>query len=429
MRAGMGGIGVQVSPHACRSQSLRRFSRLHRTPWQIWRLESHGRRWLPVLEAASDARLSLGQLPANAVTLAARPTPHWQAGTPFQPAADHPAAPSVVVTRPKSHGGEPMTHLPSRYLRGLLPEALLGRYLFWQRADGSIRGERRGGDNELLLHLNTANEALVRRTPLRADGTPRSGEGRLLLTHLHSPPNTPLAKLVSLLARLDDIAHILLWAPPDGDGDTMVGGSAPLPLDLVELPRLHLSFRVVRDGGVARLASVEHPGLVATWAGASPRMIELLRGIPHALLLTSPEGGAHVLVPALAKPCMLSDTADPLSSGLLLATHDPRWSEALPATRHYIYAVHRSAAYLEPPSFAAAVYLLLLRWLARDYEGACALCACCSADTPLTAEDAQVPCPISSSPSASSSPSSPLLPSPPHPYLPHSLVPSFALPA
>ena len=43
--------------------------------------------------------------------------------------------------------------------------------------------------------------------------------------------------------------------------------------------------------------------------------------------------------------------------------------------RDSLYAVHRSGGYLTPPSLAARIYLLLLRWLARDFEGVYQMCA------------------------------------------------------
>ena len=52
--------------------------------------------------------------------------------------------------------------------------------------------------------------------------------------------------------------------------------------------------------------------------------------------------------------------------------------------------MHRSGAYLTPPSLAARLYLLLLRWLARDFESVFAMCAGCASDSPLTAEEAQL---------------------------------------
>ena len=47
------------------------------------------------------------------------------------------------------------------------------------------------------------------------------------------------------------------------------------------------------------------------------------------------------------------------------------WADALLGVRHYLYAVHRSRSYLTPPSLAASLYLLVLRWIARDFAAAC----------------------------------------------------------
>ena len=58
--------------------------------------------------------------------------------------------------------------------------------------------------------------------------------------------------------------------------------------------------------------------------------------------------------------------------------------------RHYLYPVHPSRTYMTPPSLSAAIALLVLRWLARDYASAFALCAACATDTPPTPEEAQL---------------------------------------
>ena len=82
-----------------------------------------------------------------------------------------------------------------------------------------------------------------------------------------------------------------------------------------------------------------------------------------------------MLLSGLCKPCRLTDPADPLQTQLLLARHSRGWADALTGVRHYLYAVHRSGGYLTPPSLAARIYLLLLRWLARDFEGVYQMCA------------------------------------------------------
>ena len=192
----------------------------------VWRLESYGRRWLPVFEATTDTRSCMAESHASSVYLHATPAPHWASGDPCN-AANDAAISSVVVTRPKSHGGsgEEVVALPDRYLRGLVPEALLGAYRFWQRKDGSLRGERRdasdgGGGapaDELAIEINDASEAIVQRVPLDAGGAMREGGGRLLLTHLRSHSASPIHQLVALLHRLDDASHVLMWSAPEGE--------------------------------------------------------------------------------------------------------------------------------------------------------------------------------------------------------------------
>ena len=206
-----------------------------------------------------------------------------------------------------------------------------------------------------------------------------------------------MAQLVTLLARAEDLSHILAWSGPGGAGTdagmNAAGGGGEgesVALELLELPRLRLAFDVRRGAdGHVRLHSREHPGFFLGWM-KSERHRALLRGLPHALLLLNEAGEAHVLLSGLCKPCRLTDPADPLQTQLLLARHSRGWADALTGVRHYLYAVHRSGAYLTPPSLAARIYLLLLRWLARDFEGVYQMCACCASDSPLSAEEAQL---------------------------------------
>ena len=123
-------------------------------------------------------------------------------------------------------------------------------------------------------------------------------------------------------------------------------------------------------------------------AGSSAKRLgALLRGLPHALLLFDEAGDVSVLLSALCKPCRFTMSGDPLHTQLLIARHAPGWASTFTSTRHYLYRVHRSRSYLTPPSLAAALYLLILRWLGRDYEATCALAPSCVTDEPLTEEE------------------------------------------
>lgn len=95
---------------------------------QIFNVVEHGRRWMRELVYTSDVGRCLGT-PIGASSVDMIPRPHWQAGEPARPTAP---AKSVVILRSVSRDDPLQTYVPTRFLRGLLPESLLGQYTFWQ---------------------------------------------------------------------------------------------------------------------------------------------------------------------------------------------------------------------------------------------------------------------------------------------------------
>ena len=457
---------------------------------QVFGIHSHGRKWMRSLEYSSDTNRSLGELNGR-VGLMLQPSPHWQAGEAAEPYAP---TTSLVITRALVYGdaGSVETYVPPRHLSGVLPQALLLQYDFWQRPDGTLLAQRRGGTkgmpplnapDELVVSLAADGRATVRRVPLDACGVQQRDRARVLLSSAHIPRHDALGALLSVLGRAEDRAHMLLWSEAgegsgasgadgggegghsnaagggspgggggDGSGGSASGGGAlaggeaaggeaaggeaagefvPPSLDvslegadhssrrssreerqdspsprgsrrpsvaiapalavgLVELPRLRLSFTAAHGSdGQMVLRSVEHPGLTLGWV-ACERLGALLRGLPHALLLLSASGDVSVLLSSLCKPCRLVHEANPLHTQLMLLRHAPGWNRKLSTSRHYLYEVHRSKSYLTPSSLAAAIYLLVLRWLARDFEAAFAIAPSCVTDAPLSAEEAQL---------------------------------------
>jgi hypothetical protein len=143
------------------------------------------------------------------------------------------------------------------------------------------------------------------------------------------------------------------------------------------------------DDGTIRLHSQEHPGLYITWL-ESDRLRALLFGLPHALLLRRESGDFFVLLSALDKPCRLANARSPLDCQMIIARHAQGWAASLPSSRHYLYSYSRSNTHLTAPSLSAALYLLVLRWLARDYVAAFALCGACISDAAFNAEETQL---------------------------------------
>ena len=442
------GLGVvqQTDSYAlltgCTNENCRKEVLLLRWPTStlhVFGMVSHGRRWQRSLEYTSDTARSLGHLPHGITLLLSHPRPHWHAG---QVASCTPPSTSLVITRSVSSPSGLLTQrfVPSSHLQGILPFALLLQYNFWQHRDGSISAQRREGDvqfpidssDELSVNIFPHGGAAVKRIPLDRLGTPQPHRARWLISSLLMPHTGALAGLLSLLERVEDHAHILLWsqsgpdseedgsedaenADDDGEGsaeeaadDDMdddheqrhsatVAGAAKkagwkeeMDIELIELPRLRLSFSVVRDAsGKAALRSIEHSGLHLGWIECE-RLATLLCGLPHALLLLNDAGDISVLLSALCKPCRLARADEPLYSQLILARHAPGWSQHLTMSRHYLYDVHRSRSYLKPPSLAASLYLLVLRWLARDFASAFALAPSCVTDAALTPEEASL---------------------------------------
>ena len=283
--------------------------------------------------------------------------------------------------------------------------------------------------------------ATVRRTPCDDKGEPIAAEGRRLISTLGVPASTPYGQLVALLERVEDLAHVLVWsnchkdapaetnpfaqaagaaskavsavaadatnpfasaasvvskvvggakAAADKSNPFAGGGDSECAVALVEMPRLNFAFDVKRDAsGTMRLCSREHPGLyVGTLEGV--RATHLLAGLPHALVLLNEEGDACVLLSSLAKPCRLADASSPLSSQLLLSRASKAWLANLPSVTHYLYAVHRSQAFLTPPSLAACLNLLVLKWMARDFEAVFHLAPACATDSALAPDELQL---------------------------------------
>ena len=99
----------------------------------VFNIVEHGRRWYRTLVFASDASCSLATLDTSIARHAGRAA--LVCGDALAPS---PPAPSLVISR--SISGD-QTFLPTRLLQGLLPAALLERYVFWQRDDDhSIEG-------------------------------------------------------------------------------------------------------------------------------------------------------------------------------------------------------------------------------------------------------------------------------------------------
>lgn len=113
-----------------------------------------------------------------------------------------------------------------------------------------------------------------------------------------------------------------------------------------------------------RLYSVDHADLYVT--NERNETSAMLRGIPHSLLLSNSNGEMSVLVSAWP-PCRPALQSVPFSTDLVLDRADKKWFQRLEHP-YYMYPVHVSLSFLYSTTLASALYLLLLRYLHRQYK-------------------------------------------------------------
>ncbi|KAJ1615866.1 hypothetical protein T492DRAFT_896684 [Pavlovales sp. CCMP2436] len=168
----------------------------------------------------------------------------------------------------------------------------------------------------------------------------------VLLDLLHAPLGSFLASLASVFARVEQLAHVLAWARcPGGDDDDAAAAAAK--------------------------------------ADGSTLALKLLGGIPHALLLEHGSTG-ELQVPAFF-PVRPSIGNYPFSTELVL-DRDQKWLDEID-NPYYVYKIHVSLSFLSASTLASALYLLLLRFLHRDYEMVVSLVDTVSSDTPMSKEE------------------------------------------
>ena len=297
--------------------------------------------------------------------------PHFEAGIigyGFNP------RPSVVISRSLTAALGTQVYIPPRLLFGLLPSTLLDDYVFWQNENDSLTGYPSKERAELEINSKTpavlkvqiaGGTAKVTRTRYE-DKIPGENEGDMVLLNLmYAPEGSSLTAIGELLLRLENLSHILVWTKT-----RVMKSKDEASIDMIELPRLRLSFAartVMQDGrAVNRLYSNDHVGLYIS-QHQSVQIDRLMKGITHALLLENDGGEMFIMVPAAALPSRPRLASQIFPTNLVFDRRNKDWLGHLDV-RHYLYPVSLSRTFMSTPTLAAALYLLLLRWLDRQYE-------------------------------------------------------------
>eukprot|EP01107_Rhizomastix_libera_P015447 TRINITY_DN5841_c0_g1_i1.p1 TRINITY_DN5841_c0_g1~~TRINITY_DN5841_c0_g1_i1.p1 ORF type:complete len:4156 (-),score=944.82 TRINITY_DN5841_c0_g1_i1:134-11092(-) len=200
-----------------------------------------------------------------------------------------------------------------------------------------------------------------------------------------------LGRLVSVLTRIEDISHILLWVEPGAPSLSDNLGNCTILK--IELPRIKISFEPQKsvDGSV-RLYLLDHAGwFVSDSISRNPplpgmgSLLRLLDGISHYLLLENQSGELRVLVPNHDIYCP-SIAGEPFSTLLIGHRASMGWQQVMDM-RYYLYPVHNSKTFLITPTLSSLMYLVLIRFLTRNYIQAHSLVESCTVDTSFTAEE------------------------------------------
>ncbi len=205
----------------------------------------------------------------------------------------------------------------------------------------------------------------------------------LIQVSFNNVTNSKYGSVLNTLSRLENASHILCWCR--SSSVTTKKNSEP-NLDLIELPRLNMSFQEKLDeNGVMRLYSLDHVNLFVT-NQRSNLTTKLMRGIPHSLLLSTTNGELHLLVPVLhpVRPMIVSN---PFSTELVMnRLLNPDWYSALEA-KYHLYSIHVSLSFLFSPTLASSLYLLLLRLLHRSYDESFRLANTIGTDVAFSVEE------------------------------------------
>jgi len=154
----------------------------------------------------------------------------------------------------------------------------------------------------------------------------------------------------------------------------------------IEIPTLHIGFKSqFNNHNEIQLYSIDHNDLYISNI-RSPQLDTLMKGIPHGLLFQTLHNDIQILVPTFRADRVYIQSA-PYSTEVVVSRGAEYLLESLP---YVMYPVHTSHSFCFLPSLTAALQLLHLRWLARDYEVVVQLLDSIGSDTPYNSEQLQL---------------------------------------
>lgn len=381
-------------------------------------LPSHiGRRHLRTLEYTSNMSLCLHEVSGEPYPDRVGGVLAMSGGIPMTTVSPEP---SLIITRALNSEMGTQTLIPSRFLAGLIPACLVEKYIFWQSEDDNIVGYEipkekedvddlvKGLDTESSTRLkikfskhkgvdnsgfcNTAADAMVQRfavvdTDEEAENIDKNRPVLTLLNVATAPGGSLLKQVGMLLSRLDNLSQVIVWSEAE-----VLNVQQACTIDLIELPRVNLSFRAKRvekiDGTIEhRLYSNDNDGLyIATSLKARELVEKLLGSIDHFIVLQNEDNDLFVLIPGCALPRRLHVDGSHLSVQVLLDRRNQEWINSMGEIRCYLYPVHSSKSFLITPSLASSMYLMVMYFITGAYQEVYKMVESCVSED-LTSEE------------------------------------------
>jgi hypothetical protein len=281
---------------------------------------------------------------------------------------------SVVITRERDQA----RIMPERFLDGLLPAHLVDSFRFFNLGDSILGEPHKGSSLNYTLHIELSpltDEPVESRwlgAKVKRHCT-KGGPTMILLDLLQQPTEGSLLwRLASTMTRLDCLSHVLAWAT-EADG-----------LVLVELPRIGTSFKP-RPGphGERWLWNCDLPEL-ALAEDLPHAIMDLVRGLPHSIVLRDREGKFCVLL--ASKFLELRAATGVLPNWTVERHNDEQWLQ-LARSRYFLLTVHTSRMFLECDSLCGQLYYTWCLLSSRRYAEAARSVELCQCDRALQPDE------------------------------------------
>jgi len=323
---------------------------------------------------------------------------------------------SLEIVRTRHASGDavgPEELIPSRFLFGVLPDALLDDFEIWRSTKDPhlLKGYPRAGRPQIHF-LNIVVEpieagegegeqhsdggapslsrcrATITRWPLKllsevvCAAVNSSHPDCMQLMRLGAAPRgSVLRRLAHWCARLDTPAQVLAWS------DSATQRSELGRISVIHFNRLGVSF-VPRAGvdGVVRLHSKDHAGKFVS-DRFSDAVKTQMAGLSTSVVLEDAFGQQFLLMPSF----LLSQSrvvSKPLSTDLDTSVTD-EWKRVM-NSRTFLVSVHPSGTFLTCDSLTSSLYLMVYRLMGRNYVAASRLIPSCATDVPYTPDQQMV---------------------------------------